>query len=716
MLGKQKHKIRAKSHILSLLGEELIGSDSLAIFELVKNSYDADAENVHVKFLDLNTPKQKIIIEDDGNGMSTKTLSEVWLTIGTDFKRGKNRKISPRFGRVSFGNKGIGRLAVHKLAKEIELQTKQNGDLFSNRLKINWPNLITSKEYIQELEVEVETIGEGVFEKGHGTKITLSELTTKKWSKRSFRELVRKIENIQNPFVRLKNNFKVTVSCNDFHDEWIQSIKTPKEILENCLYHFKFDIKKTSNEFVSFSYKYKFNPPKNILKNGINKSSKKYKQFFIGDIFKGIDGNQNNKHLRDSDIENIGEFSGEFFIFNQNSQILAGFFPGQISAIKNYIKENKGIKLYRDNLRVYNYGEPSDDWLNLDLDKIQHAGSHFGKKVSLGYVSLDLSQSENGLVEKTNREGFIENYIYLKFQTLVKYIFNSFERIALEDKETIDELLEGFKPIKKIGFGDSIKELESAIVKKNLEKELSPLVKKIERDYGSMRDIMVNSGMTGLNLGVAFHEVEREIKYISLDLDKKDIKLSNIKSRVGNLLRILESLSPLLRKNKSKITTAFAIIETSKKLNQNRFGYHDVIFSSPTLTDEAPNFKIKGPVNLLIGALSNIIDNSLYWTGAERDLNKSKRDPAILVTTDTTTYNNPAIIICDNGQGFTMEPEYLTQPFKTKKDNGMGLGLYFVDLVMQMTGGRLVFPDIQDLNIPNQYNGACIALIFPKIK
>jgi len=61
-----------------------------------------------------------------------------------------------------------------------------------------------------------------------------------------------------------------------------------------------------------------------------------------------------------------------------------------------------------------------------------------------------------------------------------------------------------------------------------------------------------------------------------------------------------------------------------------------------------------------------------------------------------------------------LEPEYLTQPFKTKKESGIGLGLYFVDLVMKMTGGKLVFPDAKDLNIPNSFNGACLALIFPK--
>jgi HSP90 family molecular chaperone len=168
------HFIKAKSHILTLLGDELIGSDSLAIFELVKNAYDADAEVVKVIFENLNTPNQRIIIDDDGHGMSPSIIQNVWLTIGTDYKRGVNRKLSKKFKRVSLGNKGVGRLAVHKLAKEITLETQIEGDIFSSRLKINWPDLIKSREYIQELSVDLEWVPNTLFSKGRKTGQNLS--------------------------------------------------------------------------------------------------------------------------------------------------------------------------------------------------------------------------------------------------------------------------------------------------------------------------------------------------------------------------------------------------------------------------------------------------------------------------------------------------------------------------------------------------------------
>ena len=715
------HNIKAKSHILSLLGDELIGSDSLAIFELVKNSYDADAENVIVNFTDLNQSSQKIIIEDDGHGMSNKIIQDVWLTIGTDFKRGNNRKESKKFKRVSFGNKGVGRLAVHKLARKITLETQTEGELFSSRLTIDWKELIESKEFIQDLEVEIEDVPEIIFQKGYGTRIILQNLTTKKWTKRLLKDLVRKINNIKNPF-NPNSNFNLIIKANDSHQDWIDEVTEGENILKDSLYKFEFTIDKSSQneeDFAKFNWNYEFNPPKD-LKLDFNQKENNLpnKSFNIGNVFEEIDEKENiNFFLRNKDLSEIGKIKGKFFVFNQNGILLNKTFGGQHQAVKSFIKENCGVKIFRDNIRVYNYGEQYDDWLGLDLDKIQRAGDHFGKKVTIGVVELDLKSSNEGLVEKTNREGFTDNYYFQKFQLIIKEVFYLFEGEAEKDKDLIEEYLEQTKPIKKIGFGDTIKELQEKIVEKDLERELEPFIKRIDKDYTEMRDIMVNSGMTGLNLGVAFHEVDREIHFINADLNSPNVDIEQIKNKVRNLIQVLESLSPLLRQNKSTISSARKIIEISKSRNINRFNFHKIIFSSPLLTNENEDFNFKAPTSLLISSINNLIDNSIYWARTKKDylqLEDTDYKPAIYIGTDLYSFDGPAIIIADNGLGFNIEPEYLTQPFKTKKPGGMGLGLYFADLVMNMIGGKLLFPDSMDLEIPKVYNGACIALVFPK--
>ena len=107
---------RVQSHVLKLLGDELIGHDRLAVFELVKNSYDADATIVDVT-LNLEIEQPTITVLDNGSGMTMQAIEHGWLEIGTDSKRLAHRIRSPLLRRMPLGEKGVGRLAVQKLGK-----------------------------------------------------------------------------------------------------------------------------------------------------------------------------------------------------------------------------------------------------------------------------------------------------------------------------------------------------------------------------------------------------------------------------------------------------------------------------------------------------------------------------------------------------------------------------------------------------------------------
>src|SRR5260370_36469756 len=93
------YKIRARTHILRLMGEELIGDDGLAVFELVKNGYDADATSVAV---DLNVrpgPAQSIVVLDTGTGMTLHDITGKWLELATDSKRDEGAARTKKFRR-----------------------------------------------------------------------------------------------------------------------------------------------------------------------------------------------------------------------------------------------------------------------------------------------------------------------------------------------------------------------------------------------------------------------------------------------------------------------------------------------------------------------------------------------------------------------------------------------------------------------------------------
>ena len=121
----EKAVFRPRARVLQHLGDQLIGSPRLAVFELVKNAYDADATRAVVTINGIGATSRSILIEDDGVGMSLPIIQDIWLVIAHDHKD-KQRQLRRRskMGRLPLGSKGLGRLSVHKLGNKIEMITR----------------------------------------------------------------------------------------------------------------------------------------------------------------------------------------------------------------------------------------------------------------------------------------------------------------------------------------------------------------------------------------------------------------------------------------------------------------------------------------------------------------------------------------------------------------------------------------------------------------
>jgi len=707
-MGTHKFSFKANSHILVLLGDELIGNDNLAIFELVKNAYDADATKVRIIFEDINSPSAKIIVEDNGNGMSLNILETSWLEIGTSFKRGNNRKPSKEFKRISLGEKGVGRLAVHKLASNIILETKEANDLFGSTLEINWGDLMNKAKYVEDTEVMVSSCNNNNFiDSQHGTRIILTDLRRNKWYKKDIRSLTRTVNTLMSPFELPQDNFKVELILPIDYQSWITDIFDIKQIIQSATYHFKFSI----DENGTYNWAYDFTPPSIFKLNSI--PSNNYCDLNEDKKLVLFSNKNNNKLvLGPSELVGIGPLSGELHIFNLASDVLNTF--NQTKNIKDYLKENAGIRIYRDGIRVYNYGEPGNDWMGLDVVRTNNPGSKFGNNTILGAINLNLGKS-TGLKEKTNREGFDENEVYEAFKNTCFSIVSHAANIAQIDRTKLDFAIKKDKAVNKVGFSETIEELKNQIIKKSLQSELGASVLKVERDYNEMRDVMLNSGMAGLNLSLVFHEVEREVRYINEDI-KRGSGLEVISEKVRNVILLLDGFSLILKQQNRKPENISSIVDRVKNLSQSRFKYHDVIFSSPLLTNESEDFQVLVQTNLLVSALNNIIDNSIYWTRIKREKVGESHKPYIFITTNTKDFNGPTLIIGDNGEGFRLSPDELTRPFVTTRPGGMGLGLYYASLVMELAGGKILFIDPKDYELPEKVTGAVIALEFKSEK
>jgi nitrogen fixation/metabolism regulation signal transduction histidine kinase len=122
-------------------------------------------------------------------------------------------------------------------------------------------------------------------------------------------------------------------------------------------------------------------------------------------------------------------------------------------------------------------------------------------------------------------------------------------------------------------------------------------------------------------------------------------------------------------------------------------------------------------LGLTLGALTNLFDNALYWLRVEWP--DKEGDPAeltrkIYVGTSDDIEDGTALIVADNGPGFKDGPDLLTKPFFTRRPDGMGLGLYYVKLAMELSGGSIQFPTAQEAGVPEGYDGAVVALVFKR--
>ena len=104
--------------------------------------------------------------------------------------------------------------------------------------------------------------------------------------------------------------------------------------------------------------------------------------------------------------------------------------------------QNGGVKIFRDDIRVYNYGEPNDDWLGINQNRATKSNAHFAKNQIIGAINLNLEETKESLLEKTNREGFIENDTFDILTRVIKAIYQHFERTSVSEKQTLLKVID----------------------------------------------------------------------------------------------------------------------------------------------------------------------------------------------------------------------------------------------------------------------------------
>lgn len=702
--------LRANSHVLRLLGEELIGDDGLAIFELVKNSYDADANIVAVT-IDLNNATQTVVVQDDGFGMSLEDLRSKWLVLATDSKRGQSQRFrSPIHNRLPLGEKGVGRVAAFKLGKQLTLITKKKNEKECS-LRINLDELIGQGAYLDQLSVQVEERDVPIVFLGKttGTKVEISDLYRKNWLRGDLRKLNRLITSLSSPF-ETNDSFSVALSVPG-REKDLQGMFGSEDFKDQAIWEFSFEIDENG-----FSWRYGFKPP--LWKSVVGREASKKNDVLLLDD-KGYEeppgGEEVAAVFKPSFLDGIGPIRGVIYGYYLRSEVPKA--TGNQQQLKGWLSDQNGVRVYRDNVRVFNYGEPTDDWLGLNVRRINRPGDRFGTNSLVAAVSLDL-ESSYSLKEKTNREGFDGGGGFLRFQRLVFSAFERFEREAMEDRKALDDVIRGKgTQVAPVRFLDAMESLKAGVKSRDIPTSFQREIEAIEKEYTELRDVMVSAGTAGLNLAVIFHEIEREVDALAAAVDR-NLDAQSIKKQIEQIHYMLHGFAPLLRKNPAKNIFFSEIIDQATRVRKSRFAFHGVAFSAPVLTKEEPDFKIKAAPNLLVGAIGNLLDNAMYWTQVRQELDEKNTTRAIRVLTQHRDDDGSSLIaVIDNGTGFTEKALAKARTaFFSERPNGMGLGLYFASMVAEQMGGILTLSNADELrdelDIPAALNGAAVVMRF----
>ncbi len=731
-------KIRPYARLLTMLGNQLIKDERIALIELIKNSYDADAGWVKITFSGFGDnyevlPESKIIIQDNGNGMTKDVLSNQFLNPATPGKKlQKEENDKTEKGRIIQGEKGIGRFAMLKLGKKIDVISKTLNDKFEHVLHYDFSRydteFLTENEekkdlFLEDLFVKLEqrkpevivqkniVLGvQNFVQEPMGTVIEISHLN-KGWTREKIDEVLTDVCKLQSFFENpLDNQSKLSKNKDSFSvylykDEVYQNNKENyrekiSEVIEN-----KAVLKITNGEFNStelyFSFELNGKKSKIFFKSpeiqGLWLTKKYYKDFFP---------KEPNLFEKKREIE-CGPFSFAFYIFDFTQNGPTKYWLDKND--KELIRPHR-IYLYRDGLRVYPYGDEGDDWLHIDsLRGTKSAGAFLSNDQVIGVVNISHSKNPN-LKDKTNREGLIENgYATADFTHLLQ-IFLMYIKHSLYHQYQIDnERRENQRQRSERKLNSDIAALRELI---NSNKDAMQKLNEIEKGYESEKRFLTKRAETtenlagvGLSVETASHDIMRmmNLAIVNLDslinqifsssspVDKNSLlkELYSIRGSLGFVHAQLKDIQLLFTSSKQRRRNIQVreVVEKVSKIYKNLADKEKVRIK----IDEIPGSPLMAKTTdaVLLQLLLNLFDNSIYWLGT---IDKNNKE--ILVTLDGDKCN---LIFSDNGPGVTeSDLPYIFEAFYSGKgEDGRGLGLYIARQLLERNDYSIDYADFK---------------------
>lgn len=455
-MAKMKYKISSRATIL--LGRESVSKVEGALIELIKNTYDADATLCYVFF---NIKDDSIYIIDDGTGMTKKIIENSWMMIGTDNKR--EEYISYK-KRIKSGEKGIGRFALDRLGSVCELYTKHKTEKSLIYWKTDWNKFEEAGKELNDIEADFDYLDCSLIDvipnvvKKEIKNFTNQLNACSKQANFSFLTgTVLKITGLrdqwnENDISRVENSLNFLIPPVEQDDYFICVQKEENkdfELIENTFsdeYDYRILAEFDGDNFNILLNRNEFDLKK--IPSGVFKESRFLKfpyrkqdfeskelefKYSIAEMF-----NTEDEELI-KQIRKIGSFRFNYIFMKLTRNTRDDLFYKEISKNRNvWLKEHGGIKIYRDNFLIRPYGDAQSeafDWLSLDSRynsnpvAVTDKSEAWSVRNAQGQGTVFISRVSNSeILDKSSREGIIENDSFKLFKQTIIQIISILER------------------------------------------------------------------------------------------------------------------------------------------------------------------------------------------------------------------------------------------------------------------------------------------------
>ena len=560
-------KYDVSGRLAKLLGRESVSTDEAALFELVKNSYDADATKVAIQFQNLekfqdeytklerifetniakqqaNYPKidlneaenfakkspeyisqktlvdqlQKetcVIIHDNGHGMSVQQLEKKWMKIGVEKEEGE--KFSPR-GRRVVGEKGVGRFAVEKLARKAVIKARTKNQNYATLLICDWDEFEKSGKDLTQIRLPIKYVQKP--SNDHGVTITLSGLR-EEWTERKINNFMKQLMTLILP-EKVNEKFPFTVNVTYTKKGTIISKNVQSGLLKHAPYRFQTEL--TKNSMIKFNYM-------NYKNEQIIPNKRKKHYDGVVEEFPFLHYENESKKLGQVAMATCGPATFTFygFPFDPSGRDLGWkeWYAKTKGSIQEEVEKISGIKIYRDGFRVRPYGDSNDDWIGAGSQARTSAGKLPSKNI-IGWVEIS-RDGNSKILDTTTREKIIENEAFTDLKDFIAesmrryYMFSEKMRQEIVKKELetktpqlikkISQFIEDDPGIEKQSKTKLLSSLE------NIQSELTGETIRSETKKNELMDELSayrNLASLGITTGAVSHEIKDYLKKILL--------------------------------------------------------------------------------------------------------------------------------------------------------------------------------------------------------